>query len=356
MKEKKERNSYVDILRGLAMLMVVLQHTMMGSSNGAENTFLFNVIWSLQMPLFVLISGYVTHYGKNISSGKELFIFIKKRCISYLLPWIVWTIVIRGMIFKNANFLNMKYLLWNMDSGYWFLFTIFTIVTIFGISNIIAVKLNKRNSHRLQVLFIGILYVCGMIILTGIGCVFGLSFLAINLTLYYMPFYFIGFLFGWCQDKIFASNKGKIFIEIVTAVSLITWITLLVRFNLYGMIDNVQGIVLRVVISLSGCATICGLLQPIFRESGNVLSDANHSKMIVGKVLQWYGIHSLEIYLIHYLILNIIKQTILPETTTAQGMGMIVLNYFITIVMARLIVQVVNQSRLCRTVMFGKIY
>lgn len=48
----ENRDQFVDIMRGIAMLLVVLQHTMSGCTVGAENTFVFNIAWSLQMPLF----------------------------------------------------------------------------------------------------------------------------------------------------------------------------------------------------------------------------------------------------------------------------------------------------------------
>ena len=46
--QKANRNPTIDILRGIAMLMVVLGHTMTGCTINAENSFLFNVIWTLQ--------------------------------------------------------------------------------------------------------------------------------------------------------------------------------------------------------------------------------------------------------------------------------------------------------------------
>lgn len=62
----ENRNQFVDIMRGIAMLLVVLGHTMTGCSVDSQKSFLFNIIWSLQMPLFILISGYVTKYKAHI--------------------------------------------------------------------------------------------------------------------------------------------------------------------------------------------------------------------------------------------------------------------------------------------------
>ena len=63
----RTRNHSVDIVRGLAMLLVVLGHTISGTCTGYENTFLLRVIWTLQMPMFFIISGYVTRYSKPLT-------------------------------------------------------------------------------------------------------------------------------------------------------------------------------------------------------------------------------------------------------------------------------------------------
>jgi fucose 4-O-acetylase-like acetyltransferase len=45
-----ERNTYVDVIRGIVMILVILGHTMIGCTQGAENSLLYNVIWPLQVP------------------------------------------------------------------------------------------------------------------------------------------------------------------------------------------------------------------------------------------------------------------------------------------------------------------
>ena len=164
------------------MLLVVLGHTMTGCTTGAEKSFLFNIVWSLQMPLFILISGYVTTYSREISDGSGLWKYVKRRTIAYLLPWVVWSFIVRGIIFGQSNFLNLKWLLWHMDSGYWFLATIWTISMIFGVSTFFAGKMVEDSAVKQQV-FTLFFYIVGMAVLAGIGMLAGLSFFAIKLTL-----------------------------------------------------------------------------------------------------------------------------------------------------------------------------
>lgn len=140
------RNRTVDILRGLAMLMVVLGHTMSGSSTDSEKSFVFQIMWSLQMPLFFLISGYVTQYSRPMETGKCLLKYIAKKTVAYLLPWTVWTFGVRGLLFGQSGFLNLKHLLWHMDRGYWFLFSLWMISMVFGFAQFSARKHTGRKN------------------------------------------------------------------------------------------------------------------------------------------------------------------------------------------------------------------
>ena len=140
---KKDRNQFVDIMRGIAMLLVVLGHTMTGCTVDSQQSLLFNIVWSLQMPLFILISGYVTKYSCTIWNVKGLFKYIKRRTVAYMLPWFVWSFLIRGIVFGQKGFLDIKSLIWNMDSGYWFLATIWSISMIFGVASYVAELVGK---------------------------------------------------------------------------------------------------------------------------------------------------------------------------------------------------------------------
>ena len=259
----KERNQFVDVMRGIAMLLVVLGHTMTGCTTKAEESFLFNIVWSLQIPLFILISGYVTRYSCGITDGKGLWKYIKRRTTAYLLPWVVWSFVVRGVIFGESNFLNIKWLLWHMDSGYWFLATIWTISMGFGVSTFVARKIARGSEIKLQA-FTLIFYIFGMGVLAVIGLVAGLSFFAIKLTLYYMPFYFAGYLYGQYRDRILGTKWGKTAVDVVVAICLAVWLLIMTRYHLYALPDSGMAIILRAVSSTTGCVAVCGLCKGLF--------------------------------------------------------------------------------------------
>ncbi|KAB3659168.1 acyltransferase, partial [Phocaeicola vulgatus] len=399
------RNQFVDIMRGIAMLLVVLGHSMTGCTVDSQRSFLFNIIWSLQMPLFILISGYVTKYSRPISDGKGLWKYVKRRTVAYMLPWAVWSFVVRGIIFGENGFLNVKHLLWNMDSGYWFLATIWTISMIFGIASFIAERLGKESVLKNQIGLLGC-YLAGMVLLVGVGAILGLSFFAIKLTLYYMPFYYAGFLYGQFDDRMKESEIGKKIIDSVVAICFVVWLFVILRFSLYEMSDGGFAIILRAATSLAGCIAVCGLCRGIFSSkmgtscmgrralvgsvshalsasqldqvgqsadsvqssrakhgSGQLLDyggtycDGNsddkpkcrdeiyiNRKEKVSEFFLWAGKQSLEIYMMHGLLLNIFKSSVAIQFSSIEGYLLTAGNFALTIGLCAVVIRLLKQN------------
>ena len=334
----KSRNRTVDVVRGFAMLLVVLGHTMSGSIIEYQNSFLFQVIWTLQMPLFIIISGYVTRYSQPITNGETLWKFIKKRSLAYLLPWAVWTYMIRGVIFGQSSFFDFKYLFWHMDSGYWFLITIWTISMIYAISDYVANKLSIQKSRNILLhLFICAMGMSGLFLL---GMILGFNFFSVKLSLYYFPFYLLGYLYGHLQDWLFARKDSKIIIDIISTAFWTIWLFLIVRYDFYSGSDSGLFILFRFFASIVGCIAIISLLVGI-----------NNQKV---KFFHWSGVHSLEIYLTHYLFLNMIKVKIPSSLMTLDGIIMLVINFVLTLVFTIIIIRLIQNNNIMNYLLYGK--
>ena len=258
-----------------------------------------------------------------------------------MLPWAVWSFLVRGIIFGEDGFLNVKHLLWNMDSGYWFLATIWTISMIFGIASFIAERVSKENLLKKQTVLLGC-YLVGMVLLVGIGAILGLSFFAIKLTLYYMPFYYAGFLYGQFDDRMKESEIGKKIIDSVVAICFVVWLFVILRLPLYEMSDGGFAIILRAATSLAGCIAVCGLCRGIF------------SSKIGGGTLAWVGEHSLEVYLTHYLLLSLIKSDKVPILYSPVGLSLVLVNYVITVALTVMAIVMMNPNAVLSFVLTGK--
>ena len=340
----KERNQFVDIMRGVAMLLVVLGHTMTGSTANSQSSFLFNIVWSLQMPLFILISGYVTRYSKEITGFGGLIKFLAKRTLAYLLPFAVWSFLIRGFILRQKVFFDFKYMLWHIDSGYWFLITIWTISVIFGISSLVSSL--AKNTVTKQILLAAV-YLCGMAGLAAVGYFAGMTFLGIKLTLYYMPFYFAGWLYGQYRDKIFALKFGNGAVDIIVAICAVLWIYLLTRANMFDLPDGGKYIIFRAGASLLGCIAVCGLLKGVLGKKSS--GGGRYLSAVV-----WTGSHSLEIYLAHYLFLCLIKTSNLSNLLTVNGTCLVALNYVITLIITVFLIKLTEADKVTAMFLYGK--
>lgn len=336
---KASRNHVVDIIRGIAMLLVVLGHTMSRTVSEYSDSLIYQAIWTLQMPLFVIISGYVTRYSTPLTSGRDYMMFVKKRTLAYLLPWCVWTFIVRGLILDQPRFLDIKYLLWHMDSGYWFLITIWTISMVYGVSDLLSNLWfnNKRNNTLPHLLFCGV----GFVGLFVVGCFVGLGFFAIKLTLYYIPFFLLGYLYGTLQDRLMSKEKANSIINVVVAVSLGIWLAAISRFDFFAGEDGIMMIVRRFIVSLSGCVAIIGLVSAACYDREN-------------KYFNWAGVHSLEIYLTHYLFLSLAPSLNQPILSSMGGLFSVLVNFLLTMLLVVAIVMLVQSNRLLNFFLYAK--
>ena len=77
-----KRIEWIDLAKGMAIFLMVCGHTSIPIS-------ISNWIWSFHMPLFFIVSGMLFFPKRYLS----FITFVKKRCRTLLLPWIVFTIV-----------------------------------------------------------------------------------------------------------------------------------------------------------------------------------------------------------------------------------------------------------------------
>lgn len=78
MKEQKDRLVYIDIAKGIAIILVVIGHLLQYNFSGTYKHILFNWIYSFHMPVFMMLSGYVSAYNTNITTIFSSFRQIKK--------------------------------------------------------------------------------------------------------------------------------------------------------------------------------------------------------------------------------------------------------------------------------------
>ena len=128
----KERNIYLDVLKAVNIVLVVLGHWIQYGSGTqfVSGTFfgnpVFMFIYSFHMPLFMLISGYLFAYSFKNKDWKEILLIKFKQLIVPLFFWSIISLFIA--IFKSEESVNALWILKKLITGFiygpWFLWAL----------------------------------------------------------------------------------------------------------------------------------------------------------------------------------------------------------------------------------------
>lgn len=94
----KQRIQWIDRMRGLAILSVVVQHL----TNYMDNSFVYaKLIGISNMAVFFFVSGYILEKTAHIESYGDAMRFLRKKTIQLALPLIVWQLVCYRYFFST---------------------------------------------------------------------------------------------------------------------------------------------------------------------------------------------------------------------------------------------------------------
>lgn len=160
-----ERNSKIDIIRGIAIIFVIIGHgidlliqkNIMPENLGWK---IFDIIYMFHMPLFFLIAGYV--YKKN---NEKIIHIITKNVITCYIPYLFLNYLywleraLASNLFgiqltkeiASLSWQEIFRLSWSGDGLTWFLLSFLLVKTIFSI-------LNKVTSDRIPVICFSVIF------------------------------------------------------------------------------------------------------------------------------------------------------------------------------------------------------
>ena len=192
----QKRNLSIDAIKGLAIVLVMIGHVFV--HNHMEDPYVYDFIKAVQMPLFMIISGYLCGQGKKISDRKAYGKVMGKRAVAYLVPLFSWLTV------KHLDELLIAYqtIFVQLDYGLWFFGVLFVLTFMVYTAQLAAGKLREKNPVLSELVFWFVYGVFCLILVFQI--LTGNSFLSPNLTIIYVPFYMMGYVAG---------NYGKRFFD-----------------------------------------------------------------------------------------------------------------------------------------------
>lgn len=288
MENGKTREKWIDILKGVLIILVVLGHSATGPFYDLDKP--IDYIYLFHMPAFFMISGYLFKYKDD-----HLRVDIIKKAKRLILPYIAYISVINLPIIL-IKFIKNKEILETIKSllklvyggkyigGYsgalWFLTCLFFVEIIF----IILLKFLKTKYVILFIIILNILAHIQAIYLNNLYLP-----LAIDIALLCISFFAFGF---YCKKII--SNKKTIFISIL--ICFIFIILKLLNKTSYGLElwqHHYKNLILDFIIPLSFTiilANICKLFEK--SKCTNIIAEIGRNTLpimclhvIVNKIL-----------------------------------------------------------------------
>lgn len=289
----KEREDWIDYLRGVAILLVVLGHAIRPSMQHdyVALNILFWTIYSIHMPLFFMISGYLL--SKSINSVKAFGEFFLKKCKVYLIPFLSYSMIIYLMIkvfcfyfssdlLNDENIRNIEYyhiFLIGVLKGenpfathLWFLPALFLMV-IFSAAVYWVIGKNYANAC----LGISIILWC-LVALLNFKTIH-----VLKMVMWDYVYFSIGLIFKMLYDKL-TQYKKELFLFLTAFF--VTYIVIYTYLTKYLELVQIYIYILQIV-RFFAISVIC--------MSSAVLSRCIYK----GKMLKWIGKNSMEIYLFH---------------------------------------------------------
>ena len=257
---KNFKSSYVNILRGLAIFLMLWGHSIQYSCAGQfdffENT-MFKLIYSFHMPLFMLISGYLFLFSEQKRGMTELIEYKSK---SLLYPILMCSILNLLLTTGIVSVLRGGYgaLLGGIPlTSLWFLWSVLAC----SVALAFAMKLSKDHLIQTLLLIIGILFVT--------------LFPNWTLNIYMYPYFIVGYLYARNKRKI---RKARMMIGYTSTIVFIVMIFFydkkhyIYTSGLFGgetLLESLKIDLFRWAIGLFGAITatwICWLLYGVIKK------------------------------------------------------------------------------------------
>lgn len=337
MKLSTQRLEYIDRLKGIAMLLVVIGHIIVFCGLGYENTFIRHITM-MNMPLFYFLNGLVLKDTDGIKNGAK---FLLSKSQQLLLPFFVWGGLI--VLYRNSTYLDFIQNYWKF--GYWYLIVLFEFLIFHVVSNIIGRLANKKSKWWLDLC----IFLC---IWAGTGFVGKFIPESFNNIIdywqfmAYLPFFYMGTFFRRYSlaDKMIRHSSLAITILLLALLP----VYLLWKSEIF---TSATGIILPVNIIL--------ILLMIFYLYEKETDGQNNRISSMANLLGNIGRHTFSIYMIQFFLFKYIDfQDIFTSLYASDNYLLILFIAFIAAVVLCYICifceSVISKSRILGYMLLGK--
>ena len=345
-----QRLHHFDVIKGIAILIVVMGHVMIFGIHKIDSAFIFKLTEKLHMPLFFFISGYFTY---KLVDGKIILPNIISRFKQLIIPFFcVSTLWI--YYFPHSGIESPLNSTWHglytdyWKNGYWFTLCLFEMILLYGA---LVPLFNRVKSTLSQILLVMVVYVAiGLCTRIGNPCVN--AYLGMPLLFQFLPIFFVGVLAKKYSSKFNAILTNNI--AITTSILLGGFLLYYVCY--YWKFPLLPHFVVEIVTSIVHIAVVLIVFSVIKPWCEHEFIKENPSRVI--QILQYIGKESLAIYLLHYFFL--FPMTALRQPMIDMGLQFVPF-FIISLVVSSVIIaislgvkSIIEKSKLLSLLLLGK--
>ena len=343
MNKSMTRIEFIDIIKGLAIILVVIGHT---SPNKTEILPYKSLIYAFHMSLFFILSGMFVATSREKYSLQTLKDFLHKNFIALIVPFMIW-----GTIYMNFSFSNLVYLCFGSWINFahihtltslWFIVVLFVARIYIELFYMLVNKLKLKMQYAVFVA-IPIFFALGFClphhndVLTQNG-----NFLSYDIAFVAAGFMLIGSLIKPCIKKLV--NIKNIYLILLMLVSSLLFI--------YGfsLTDYTHEFVLmaNAVYPNIPAFLFCSLTGSLSIISAGILI---YKIPIKKRILNFLGQNTLGVFLVHrHFVVAFL--TFLQTNTNLNRLSINTVVTIASLIIASLIVVLINRYA---PIMFGKI-
>lgn len=274
------RMAWVDYLKGIAIVLVVYRHALLGIERSGVGIPLYlehanMIFYSFRMPLFFLLSGI---FISSSLSKKSLVQLVRSKFNYLLYPYLIWSflqvslqILLSSYANSNRSWIDYTYIFYQPRSldQFWYLPALFNATVVY-----VFLKEKLKAPVWLQL---------------ALGLLFYFTahyFEAISMISDWMKFYLF-FALGDALSNLFFTNRAQRWLN--NPYSLLAIIPFFILSQIYYVSHPVTG-ALFLVIAFIGC--VCMLLVSFQLQRFRMLA-----------FLRVLGYHSLYIYAMHVIVI-----------------------------------------------------
>ena len=260
---ENKRNETYDYLRGFAMLSIVIGHLYFYSGRAASS-WVFNICETMELPVFMYISGLLAHVSVDRYGFRKL---IMSKVVRLLFPLISFYIIL-GLWDSSYWFSFWAH---EHKKGYWFMLVLFELMVTLSFVKQLSFRYKVKTIY-VNAVFFAIATIFGFIIpsegwINRLFCV--------KLYWHYYPFFMMGY---------YSYKFNKLLVPQYAPIYLLLYLLVLITFR-----DHLWKIVINMVANLFSLSFLLSVFSTSFKPLKNIFVTV--------------GINSLQVYMLHFFLL-----------------------------------------------------